>query len=170
MIARPDPTECAPFYRGYLNHVPEGDVLEGMRRQASDTAALWRSLSAAQAKHRYASGKWSVKEVAAHMIDTERIFQSRALRFARSDQTPLPGYDHDAYVAALDLSHRSMESLGGEFERLRASTLDLFGGFTEDELNRSGEASGRAITVRAIVFIVAGHERHHMGVLRERYL
>ncbi len=170
MIERPAPSECAPFYRGYVEAVPEGDVLATLEEQTAAAARLLKGIDPEKEEHRYAPGKWSVKEVAAHVIDTERIFACRALRLARGDRTPLPGFDQDAYVAALDLSERTLSDLADELLRVRASTLDLFRSFGEEELRRSGQVSGRAISVRAIVYIVAGHERHHRRILEERYL
>lgn len=170
MIERPDAFEHAPYQQAYIRLVPEGDLLITLREQASETARLWRGLTPEQADHRYAPGKWSVKEVAAHVIDTERVFVYRALRISRGDQTPLPGYDQDAYVAALDLGHRHLGDLAAELERLRASTLDFFGSLAPEKVRRRGEASGHALSVRAAAYVVAGHERHHVKILRERYL
>lgn len=166
---RPGDGDLAPYYRRYVALVPDGDLLDTLRDQSAETAALLRS-HPARGDHAYAPGKWTVKEVVAHVIDTERVFGVRALRLGRGDATPLPGYDQDAYVAALDLSGRSLGDLASEFERLRASTLDLLASIPRPALDSVGTVSGGPMTARGAGWVVAGHERHHFQILRERYL
>ena len=166
---RPGDGDVAAYYRRYVDAVPDGDLLGTLRAQGAETAALLRSHADA-GDHAYAPGKWTVKEVVAHVIDTERIFGVRALRLGRGDATPLPGYDQDPYVAALDLSGRSLTDLTGEFERLRASTVDLLASIPHPALAHGGTVSGGPMSARGAGWIIAGHERHHVRVLRERYL
>lgn len=167
---RPDTSEYAPYYSGYVAHVPEGNVLELLAAQITDTAALLRSAGEALAGHRYAPGKWSIREVVGHVCDTERIMAYRALRIARADPTPLPGFEQDDYVAAARFEARTLSDLVAELESVRAATLSLLRGLDDAALRRRGVASGCDVSARALVFIIAGHERHHMSVLRSRYL
>lgn len=163
---RPDASEHAPFYAGYVAAAEGDDLVAALSRPG--LAALAREADPALAGHAYAPGKWTVAEVVQHVIDTERIFQARVLRIARGDATPLPGFDQDPYVAAA--APRPLAALAGELDRLRASTLDVVGSLTDADLLRTGTASGARLSARAAAWIVAGHERHHLDVLRERYL
>ena len=167
--ARPAPTEYAPYYERYVSLVA-GDVIETLGRQGAETASLLRGLTEGQGDSRYAPGKWSAKELVGHVIDTERIFAYRLLRFARGDRTPLEGYDQDPYVANSNASARTVQSLATEFEHVRASTLDLLRGLDDAAWSRSGVANENEITVRALAHVIAGHEAHHVRILRERYL
>lgn len=169
LARRPAPEALAPYYRAYVERVPDGSVLDTLRRQIGETAALLRGFGPDRGDHAYAPGKWTVKEVAAHLIDTERIFGVRALRLGRGDATPLPGYDQDAYVAAFDLSGRTVDELAGEFERLRASTLDVFRSLPAPTLDHVGTVNGGPMSARAVAWVLAGHERHHAEVLSQRY-
>ena len=166
VIARPAADEYAPFYHGYVAAVPGDDAGDALTQPA--LAAALADADPALADHAYAPGKWTLAQVAQHVIDTERLFAGRLLRIARGDQTPLPGFDQDPYVAAA--TPRPLASLAGELVRLRASTLDLVGSLAPADLARTGTASGRRLSARAAVWIVAGHERHHLRVVRERYL
>ena len=163
---RPEPGEYAAFYADYVAAVEAASLTEAL--QSPGLAALARGLDPALADHAYAPGKWTVAQVVQHVIDTERIFASRLLRIARGDQTPLPGFDQDPYVAAAQ--PRPLARLADELDRLRASTLDLVGSLTDSDLGRVGAASGSPMSARAAGWIIAGHERHHLGVVRERYL
>jgi uncharacterized damage-inducible protein DinB len=169
-IPRPAPDEYAPYFGGYIDEVPPGDVLEILDRQMAETQALLRSLPESRALHRYAPGKWSIKEVVGHVSDAERIFTYRALCFSRNERAPLPGFEEDEYVAAAGFDTRSLADLARELESVRAATLTLFRGLSDELLLRRGTANAKPYTVRAIAFIIAGHERHHVRVLRERYL
>jgi hypothetical protein len=170
MIPRPTADEYVPYFGGYVNEVPPGDVLGILERQAVETQALLRGLPASRGAQRYAPGKWSIKEVVGHLSDTERIFTYRALCFARSERSPLPGFEEDDYVAAAGFDARPLADLARELETVRTATLALFRGLSDEALLRRGTANGKEFTVRAIPYVIAGHERHHVRVLRERYL
>ena len=165
----PDATEYDPYYGRYIARVPAGDVVHTLDTQLADTLALIDTFGDARAEHRYAPGKWTVKEVVGHLADVERIFAYRALRIGRGDATPLPGFDENAYVAQADFGRRTLGDLAREFEFVRRATVALFAGMTDEALARRGTANGQAITPRALAYIVAGHERHHAVLLRERY-
>ena len=169
-ILRPSPTEYAPFYATYVDAVPGGDLLRLLEDQGDDTLALLRSFGEQRGNDRYAEGKWSVKEVVGHMADTERVFAYRALRFARADETPLPGFEQNSYVEAAGFGRRTLADLAEEFADVRKATLKLLASFDEEVLDRVGTASGHPMSVRALAWVIAGHERHHVGILRDRYL
>ncbi len=154
---------------GYIQRVPELDPVIVCASQIEDTAALLRGLSEAAAMHRYEHGKWSVKEVVGHLADIERIMAYRALRIARGDTTPLPGFDENAYVPVAKFDARSLADLVGELRTSRAATLALLRTFDADAWRRRGTASGKPVSVRAIAYMIPGHERHHVEILRTRY-
>jgi uncharacterized damage-inducible protein DinB len=167
---RPDATEYAPYYEKYVSLVPKDDVVATLSRQLEETLSTLRGLTEAQADSRYAPGKWSIKELVGHMIDGERIFAHRALRFARNDQTPLPGFEQDNYVFAGNFNNRRLSNLADEFEQVRRATLSLLRSLDDEAWLRRGVASDNEISVRALAYIIAGHETHHMQILRTRYL
>lgn len=167
---QPDATEYDPYYGKYLSLVPEGDVVATLGSQLDLTLSFLRGLSEEQADSRYAPGKWSIKEVIGHMIDSERIFGYRALWFARNDRTPLPGYEQDDYVRAGNFGSRSMRDLADEFEQVRRANLFLFRFLDDEAWLRRGLANDAEVSVRALAYILAGHEMHHMQIIRERYL
>jgi DinB family protein len=167
---KPDSKEYAPYFEKYISLVPEGEIVVTLGLQIESTLGLVRGLSAAQGDLRYAPGKWSVKEVIGHLIDAERIFAYRALRFARRDATPLPGFDENSFVDNAGFGSRSLADLAEEFEHTRKSNLYLFKSLDADSSLRLGTASDNKISVRAIAYIVAGHELHHVGILQSRYL
>ena len=171
---RPSDDELAPFYRRYVALVQPapaeagGDLLETLAAQGAEAAALFRSFRG-RGGHAYAPGKWTVKETVAHVIDTERVFAARALRLGRGDATPIPGFDQDAYVAALDLAGTSVADLADGFERQRAATLDVLRSIPHPALGFVGTVSGGPMSARGAGWVVAGHERHHTAILKERY-
>jgi DinB superfamily len=167
---KPDSKEYAPYFEKYISLVPEGEIVVTLGKQIESTLSLVRGLSAAQGDLRYAPGKWSVKEVIGHLIDAERIFAYRALRFARRDATPLPGFDENSFVDNAGFGSRSLADLAEEFEHTRKSNLYLFKSLDADSSLRLGTASDNNISVRAIAYIIAGHELHHVGILQSRYL
>jgi len=168
-IARPDADEYFEYYDKYITLVREEDALSSLRDQFEDTLVLLRPLDETRSRHRYAPGKWSVKEVVGHLTDSERIFAYRALRIARADTTPIEGFDENTYVPAGRFDDRPLADLIEDYERVRDATLSLFTGLDEDALVRRGTANGKTISARAIAWIIAGHELHHRGILIERY-
>ena len=168
-VGRPEPDEFPAHYAAYITSVPELDPVIVCAEQIEETATLLRSLSDTEAMYRYGRGKWSIKEVIGHLADTERIFSYRALRIARGDTTPLPGFDENVYVPAAKFDNRSLADLVGELRTVRAATLAMLRTFDADAWRRRGTASGKPITVRAIAFMIPGHERHHVEILRTRY-
>ncbi len=167
---RPGTDECSQYFAGYVARVPDGNVIDTLASQIVETSALLRELPDSRGDHRYASDKWSIREVIGHMSDTERVFTYRALSFSRGDTAPLPGFDQDDYVRQGPFSRISLIELVDEFEHLRWSTLHLFRNLDDDALMRRGSANGSEITVRALAFLCAGHENHHVDILRTRYL
>ncbi len=170
MISPPEASEYLPYYGKYIALVQGADLTGALSTQLAQSLAALRNIPEEKSMHRYAPGKWSIKEVLGHLIDGERIFGYRALRFARHDQTALPGFDQDPYVAAAGSDARPWSDLIAEFEHLRGSTILFFRGLSPDAVMRSGIASDASVTVRALGYIIAGHELHHLGILRERYL
>lgn len=158
------------YYQGYLREV-EGvaDILAALEEQGGVTAALLSDLTAAEETRRYAPGKWSVREVLGHVMDTERVFQLRALWFARGDTQPLPGFDENAWGANTNAGEIPMDRLLEEYAAVRKATLQLFGNLSEESLERFGEANGQRFQVGALPWFLLAHERHHHGVLREKY-
>jgi len=169
-IERPQPDEHAEYYARYTRLVPDGDLIGILDRQAQDTVEFLRGIPIHLHDHRYAEGKWSVKEVIGHLADAERIFAYRALRIARGDATPLAGFDENAYVPAGEFGLREYESLVEEWLNVRRATLSFFRSLTPEQSRRRGTASGHEVSVRALGYIVAGHVDHHGRILRERYL
>jgi uncharacterized damage-inducible protein DinB len=169
-INRPDETEYQSYYGKYVSLVRGDDILGTLGSQLPETLALLRGVPESQGNFRYADGKWSVKELVGHMIDAERIFAYRALRFARGDQTPLPGYEQDDYIRHASFDACALGDLAAEFESVRRATLFLLRHLDAAAWTRRGVASESEVSVRALAYIIAGHELHHAGVLRERYL
>ena len=166
MIGRPAACERAPYFGRYIDQVEGDSLLDALR--PSPLVALLRDADPALAGHAYAPGKWTLAGVAQHVTDTERIFAARALRVARGDRTPLPGFDHDVFAAAAP--DRPLAALADELGAVRAATVALFESLTDEALRRVGTSSGGPLSARAAGWIVAGHERHHLAVVRERYL
>src|ERR1700687_1765687 len=159
LIARPESGEYAPYYDKYVSLVPDGDILIILERQAPETAALL-ARSAADGDFRYAPGKWSVKESLGHVIDAERVFAYRALRISRNDKTPLPGFEQDDYVKYGPFGQCTLSSLVEEFASVRKATALLFRALDEVAWTRRGVASDKEVTVRALAYMIAGHELH----------
>ncbi|MBK7141457.1 MAG: DinB family protein [bacterium] len=166
----PADTEFAAYYRTYTALVPAGDILKTMSQQQAAALQLISTISESEADFAYAPGKWSIKEVLGHVTDGERVFAYRALRIARGDETPLPGFDENKFAASGGHAARTLESIALEFDHLRTSSLDLFASFDETAWLRKGTASGHPVSVRAMAWIIAGHLDHHLKIIRERYL
>lgn len=169
-FARPADSEYAPYYARYVRAVPDGDVLDLLERQLGDTVHLLGGVTEARADHRHAPGKWSIRQVVGHVVDTERIFAYRGLCFARGDAGPFPGFEQDDYAERGGFDQRTLRDLVGELVHVRRGNVMMFRGMSAEAHERRGVASGVSFTVRAIPWILAGHERHHVGILRERYL
>jgi len=162
--------EYAPYYQTYINLVPDGDILKILEEQLSETTSLLVGISDEQALFRYAPGKWSVKEVLGHIADTERIMSYRLLSIARGETAALPGYDDMLYVQNAKFESQSMDELLQNFSAIRKSTIHLLKSLSQEALLRRGNANGFEVSARAIAFIIAGHERHHRNIVRDRYL
>jgi hypothetical protein len=169
-IPRPAPDEYAAYYGKYIVLVPDGDLCALLGSQLTETLALLRQIPESRGAHRYAPGKWSIKEIFGHLCDTERIMSYRALRIARGDATPLPGFEQDDYVPAGGFDRRTLADLGEELSAIRRATVALFLHLDSDALARRGTASGNPFTPRALAYVIAGHERHHVGIVKARYL
>ncbi len=167
---RPETNECAPYYFTYINQVPEGDIIQILERQVDETFALLKDLSVEKALYRYEPAKWSIKELLGHVIDAERVFAYRALNIARNDKNELPGMEQDDYVKFAKFDDLSLTDLLEEFRHVRGANIFLFKSFDEEMQMRKGIASGCEFTVRTFPYIIAGHEKHHQNVLKERYL
>jgi|SRR6056297_67744 len=164
------PDEYGAFYSRYIDKSKGAsllDILEGSRKQI---IKMLQQLSEEQAEFRYEDGKWSVKEVIGHMSDTERVMNYRALTFARGDSHELPGFDQDSYVEAANFNDVPLDNLLAAYDVVRSSTISLFSSFTDEMLLANGSASGSVFSVRALGFVIAGHEIHHLEILKEKYL
>jgi DinB superfamily len=168
--SRPAASEYSPYYSRYIDRVPAGDIVEILRTQIVEASTFLRGIPNDKTTSGYAPGKWTVRDIVGHVADTERIMSYRALRFARGDRTPLPGFEESDYAPNARASDREMADLVSELELVRASTVALFTGLPADSWGRAGSANGNEISVRALAAVIAGHERHHLAVIRERYL
>lgn len=169
-LDRPEATEYASFYAPYVALVPETDLLPALEAQGQVFIPFLEALPEALAGHRYAPGKWSVRQLVGHLSDAERVFAYRLFRFSRADETPLAGFNEDPYVANGGYESRSLADLVAEFRHLRAANLLMIRGLEPAMTTLQGPANGHAVSVRALACIMVGHARHHEGVLRERYL
>ncbi len=162
--------EYNSYYQTYLSKTNDVQLNEGLRSNMEKVISFLKSISKNKLVYRYEEGKWTIKEMLLHIIDTERIFAYRALRIARQDQTPLPGFDQDAYVPTSKANDRSLESLLDEYKTVRHATIALFDSFDDEMLIQVGSASNSPLSVRAAGYILIGHENHHCDIIRERYL
>jgi hypothetical protein len=169
-LARPDVSEHIPYYAKYINLVPNGNILTILEEQIQETSSFLTSITEEQGLKRYVPEKWSIKEVIGHLTDSERIFAYRALRFARGDKTPLPGFESDDYVEPGRFDKRNWTGLIKEFEAVRRATLELYEPLDEEAWKRQGVANNDAVSVRALAYIIAGHELHHVKLIKELYL
>ncbi len=167
---RPEPSEYAEFYEKYIALVPQGDLFATLEKQLNQYKSLLGKLTEPQSEFRYEPAKWSIKEVVGHVTDTERIFAYRLLRIARGDQTPLSGFEQDDYVKEGNFSARKLADLLEEFSLVRRATLALLRSLPSKAWTRRGNANQKEITVRALGFIIAGHDCHHRVILEQRYL
>jgi uncharacterized damage-inducible protein DinB len=158
------------FYKNYVKQIEETDLIQALRISGHRMLELVHFIKDEKADYRYAEGKWSVREVLCHIIDAERIFAYRALRFARNDKTDLSPFEENDYATQANASGRSLKKIADEMAHLRVSTIDMFDGFTPEMLTRKGTANKNELSVVALGFIIAGHETHHRKILMERYL
>ncbi len=168
-ISRPGPDESIAYYRRYIDKVAGEDITDQLASQLHEVEKLLEPVTDRAALARYAEGKWSIKEIIGHLIDTERIFAYRLLRIARGDSTPLPGFDENAYNPEGQFDERPIAMLLAEFRSVRQSTSALFEGLPAQAWERRGIANGQPISARALAYIIVGHVFHHLGVLRDRY-
>ena len=163
-------TEYASFYKLYIEVLGEVDLLNELESSSTLFFDFIKSIPSEKHEFRYAEGKWTIKDIVQHLIDAERIFTYRALRIARKDQTPLPGFEENDYVETAFANSRTMEDLREEFVTVRQATLSLFKTFSDEQLTQMGTASEKPVSVRAIGCIILGHQKHHIKIVKERYL
>lgn len=166
---RPQPEEYAPFYETYVRLVPENDLMDAFQHAMDEIHDALDSIPADKADYAYAEGKWTVKQLLQHIIDTERVFSYRAVCISRGEKQPLPGFDENQYAAAADGETRSLKDMKEELLALRHSVYLMFKGFKPDMLKQTGTASGKPISTLALGYIAIGHIRHHFTILRDRY-
>jgi len=169
MIQRPKQEEALAYFHNYINLVQDGNILKTLKNNHIETQKLIENMSAEKGNYKYAEGKWTIKEVLLHLIDTERIMSYRALRIARNDKTDIPGFEQDDYVPTSNAANRTLAEISEEFNSLRASTLSMIKYFTPEMIDRKGTSNGNLVSVRALIYIIAGHELHHINILKERY-
>lgn len=167
-IARPQPTEFAQFYAGYIGKVPDSGPVSQLTNQIAEFEAL-KALPEDKGNYAYGDGKWTVKEVIGHLADAERVFSYRLTRIARGDQTPLAGFDENAWAVTAPHRHRKMSSVVDEMIAIRRSTLALIDSMDDSTIGNTGVANGHPVSARAICWVLAGHSRHHLDILAERY-
>lgn len=167
---RPLNSEFAEYYGRYIEKVPDGDIVAILRAQNAESMSVLERAPADRVDHRYAPGKWSLREVVGHVIDMEWVFTARALCFARALAASMPGVEQDDFVVAGDFARQSWPGLLAQWRALRAANTLVFENLGPEAWKRTGIASGYSVSVRALAYIIAGHEHHHMGVIRKRYL
>jgi hypothetical protein len=170
ILQRPLDAEYPDWHAGYVALVPDGDVRDHLRTQVHETITLLSGVTEDRAEQAYGPGKWTLKEVVLHMCDAERVFGYRLLRIARGDTTPLPGFEQDEWVPHSCANRRTMACLLLEYAVIRAATMLLVDSIPAEAWTRTGTAGGKPVSARALAYICAGHERHHVGIIRERYL
>jgi len=167
---RPNETEYAPYYQDYVDQVSESDIMAVLRGELDELDVLLSRVASDKETFAYADGKWSIREIIGHLIDGERVFGYRALCIARGEKQNLPSFDQNDYMLTAPYNHIELEDLLSELRLVRLSNMAMFRSLDEQAWNRVGTANGNEITVRALAFIMGGHVRHHMNVLKERYL
>jgi hypothetical protein len=169
-MSRPETSEYAEFYSGYVGLVPEDDIVTVLDAQNGELRSLFSQFGEENGAFAYAEGKWTVKQLLSHIIDGERVFAYRFLRISRGDATPLPGFDQDVFVNGADANERTLASLIDEFDHQRRSNVLMIAAAGEEQMGRAGTAGDASISARALAWIMAGHTRHHLNILRDRYL
>ena len=168
-MQRPEKTEYAPYYETYVSLVDETDIVATLRNQLTEMQNMLGEITEEKASHAYAEGKWTIKELVGHLIDGEKIFAYRALRIARSDKTPMEGFEQDGYIENANFNDCRLTDLTEEFFLLRRANILFFKNLTDEMWTRTGTASGAAVSVRALGCIMIGHVRHHANILKTRY-
>jgi uncharacterized damage-inducible protein DinB len=169
-ISKPTISDLSAYYQSYLHYVPEDDLLQVLKEQKTAIENFVRSVPSGKESFRYAEGKWMLKEVVGHLCDTERILSYRALTIARNDKTPMPGFDENHYTPNSNYKDRTLKNISEELLAVRTSTILLFENMNEEMLGRKGIANNSDVSVRGILMFIVAHARHHMGVIKERYL
>ncbi|MDX5347505.1 MAG: DinB family protein [Hymenobacteraceae bacterium] len=169
-IPKPAPGEYPQWYEHYFSQLADKDALQLLEEQLSELEEMLQAVSDEQAALAYAPGKWTLKELLVHMLDTERIMAYRALAISRGEAAALPGFDENSYAEQSQANERIFSEILEEYRLQRLSNLALFRSFSEEMLNRKGHANGQDVTVKAIIYVVAAHERHHLNIFKERYL
>ena len=167
---RPDPSILTPYQKSYVDLVPNGSLPTIMDQNGRDTVAFLKALPAEKNKYRYAPGKWSIAELVQHIIDTERIFAYRMLCIARGEHAPLPGFEENDYARESGADQRNFSDIVDEFTAVRNATTSLLKSFSDSRLDKKGTSNGKPAYVRSLAFMVAGHEIHHINIIKERYL
>ncbi|MFB7139112.1 DinB family protein [Gottfriedia sp. NPDC056225] len=169
-MSRPEPNEYNPHFKGYIGLVPEGDLQTILRKQLEESISFFKAISKEKSEYRYAEGKWSIKEVLGHLVDCERIMCYRLLAIARGDKSPLPSFDENAYNENAKFKRLDIERIINEYETVRLATLSLLANLSDETLELEGTVLNHPTTPRAIAYIIAGHELHHLKIINERYL
>jgi hypothetical protein len=169
-MAKPSASDYAPFYETYVKLVKDDDLIKALHSSLDEIHENLASIPADKMDYAYAEGKWTVRELLQHMIDTERVFSYRAMAFARGEQQDLPGFDENKYASTANVEARNISEMKEELLTLRRSVYLMYKGLTEQDLTRSGLANKNGVTVNALGYIIIGHVRHHFAVIKERYL
>ena len=170
MISKPQPGEYAPYAAGYIAKVPSGPIIEILEYLKDSTYNFFARMTSEQADYAYADGKWTLKQLLGHMIDTERVFSFRVLCFSRGDKNPLPGFEQEDYVANSTYDTRSIQDLANEFKALRTANVYLYNSLTDEQSEITGIASNHPVSVRALVYMTAGHELYHLDLIKSLYI
>lgn len=166
----PSKSEYAHFYSGYVSHVPKENIIETLKAQMHEIYTFINAIPGDKAFHAYEEGKWTIKQIIGHIIETERVFAYRGLAFSRRDPNPLPSMEQDEYVKYSNYNSRTIQNLANEYLAVRIATIHLFQNMTKEMISLKGKASNAEFTVRSIPFIIAGHELHHLEIIKEKYL
>lgn len=173
MLNQPAQGEYASFYQNYVtkaNEAAQGNVLQLLTQLKDSTYQFFTSIPSEKAEYGYAEGKWTIKQLLGHLIDAERVFAYRALCFSRKESKELPGFDENDFVKNANFNSRTIDDLAKEFKSVRESTLYMLDALTDEQANFTGVANGSPVSVRALAYIMAGHELHHLQIIKERYL
>lgn len=169
-MSRPEKTEYDPYYETYVSLVPDGDIVDILEAQAAEVNDLFSRIPEEKGPYAYADGKWTIKELLGHLIDGERMFMYRTFRISRGDETPIEGFEQDGYIKNARSNSRSFADLIEEFTDLRRANVIAYRHFSDEDWSRTGTANQVEITPKALVYVAAGHIKHHLNILRERYL